>query len=1094
MTPTSEFFSTNQTASVSQNQTKDDRIIVIVTRTFEAYFRNKKTSNVSASFTSNANSNNNNSASTDDARISIRKWTCENIEFFDLSIENIALVVNVEKHVFYRNIYAFIDRLKDMIVHRKLDKLRNVISQCLREFVLIWHSTKLSDLKKNMLREAFLQMWYNALIKRFKQRTSAILISIQASRYTMKDARRQKNSRIFAQNLFRHAKAVDLISMHNQISMTWNNLNWQFRRNISKSTDSTIIRHFLNQFDNYSNIWFEMTNSQSQTQYEARKFFTKHHQNNDRNRIFISSFYFDRISQKDNAYQRDNQNRQFRQNERPRLKITIKVEDKLRTKEREFDRERNVMNKNKESNRNRERNKARKRYRYESRSDSYKDKDKVKAFFSNEKIEVSDDESSMKDYHQSKDLNYFNSDQNSHSDIENAYVNISMSLIIACRACKLFFFSNNALHNHLRQNCVRKNKIESFHDSSLTKSDCFVHSETMTATLSILKFDVNSNQDIDIDYDFKNWQYVITEICLTENALSISECIDSDVEIILIDTDFFKSQTRNHVAIRKMTISITVRDLNANKHMTNRYAIISIYFKKKNQHNNEIRVMIIREIHLIDELKVNILLENDILDSELFDIFMSTSTVYIESCKVTILIRIINIHRSFQSMSVHFTKVKIVSSNFKCLVSIHRISASIREYLFEPSDSTNFSIYAHLMNDEINFVLIRNNSNKSLKILRNFRLNTLIQSAYINAFQVENMSNMTLRNSKSEHKTSWFKKVFAAATAYVANINEHVFDSKEVTLINEITIHDFFRQTINVFINLLNEYVNIWIDQDFVKLSEKNWMKLFLKSDWENKIKEKAKVYSLDSRDRKIIDSIFDELQRQNKLSYITKSTLFSFSCFVVWRESFDKRKNRVVIDIRDLNAISQLDAYSISLQFDVLQAVQNCIYISVIDCFEFFYQWRIHSSNRHKFIVITHREQETFNVAVMRYRNSSFYVQKQINRVLRFYNYVKTYIDDIIIYSKSLEKHFAHFREIFNVLKINNISINSKKVYIEYSSINLLNQHVNFFDFAIDEQKLKAIAQFVFLKTLEQLETYLDLIDWFRNYIEAYAAKSKFL
>ena len=145
MISTSEFFSTNvnQTTSISQNQTKNDRIIVIVTRTFETYFRNKKATIVSASFTFNANSNNYNSESTDDARISIREWTCDDIEFFDFSIDDIASIINVEKHVFYKDIYAFIDRLKNMIVHKKSDKLRNVISQCFKKFVLIWHSTKL---------------------------------------------------------------------------------------------------------------------------------------------------------------------------------------------------------------------------------------------------------------------------------------------------------------------------------------------------------------------------------------------------------------------------------------------------------------------------------------------------------------------------------------------------------------------------------------------------------------------------------------------------------------------------------------------------------------------------------------------------------------------------------------------------------------------------------------------------------------------------------------------------------------------------------------------------------------------------------------
>ena len=199
-------------------------------------------------------------------------------------------------------------------------------------------------------------------------------------------------------------------------------------------------------------------------------------------------------------------------------------------------------------------------------------------------------------------------------------------------------------------------------------------------------------------------------------------------------------------------------------------------------------------------------------------------------------------------------------------------------------------------------------------------------------------------------------------------------------------------------------------------------------------------------------------------------------------------------MNIRDLNAISQLDAYSISLQFDVLQTVQDCIYIFVIDCFDFFYQWRIHFSDRHKLTVIIHREQKTFNVAVMRYRNSSFYVQRQINRVLRSYNFAKIYINDIIIYSKSLSEHFEHLRKIFEILKNNNISMNSKKTYIEYSSVNLLEQYVNFFDFAIDEQKLKAIAQLVFSVILKQFEIYLKFIEWFRNYIRNYATKFKSL
>ena len=138
------------------------------------------------------------------------------------------------------------------------------------------------------------------------------------------------------------------------------------------------------------------------------------------------------------------------------------------------------------------------------------------------------------------------------------------------------------------------------------------------------------------------------------------------------------------------------------------------------------------------------------------------------------------------------------------------------------------------------------------------------------------------------------------------------------------------------------------------------------------------------------------------KKNYSTQRNqrLLIFFCFVVWRESIEYKKDKIVVDIRDLNAISQSNVYSIFLPFDILQTVQNCIFILIIDCVEFFYQWKIHFDDRHKLIVIIHREQKTFNVTIMKYRNSFAYVQRQINKILRFYkHFIKTYIDNIMLF-----------------------------------------------------------------------------------------------
>ena len=182
---------------------------------------------------------------------------------------------------------------------------------------------------------------------------------------------------------------------------------------------------------------------------------------------------------------------------------------------------------------------------------------------------------------------------------------------------------------------------------------------------------------------------------------------------------------------------------------------------------------------------------------------------------------------------------------------------------------------------------------------------------------------------------------------------------------------------------------------------EKNWMRLSLKTNWEFKIKEKIKVYSLRQRDKIVIDEIFNKLHSQDRLKWTKQNTFFSFSVFVIWRDSTNNKKTRVVIDIKKLNAVFQSNAYSLSLQSDIIQVVQNCQFISIIDCVSFFYQWRVHSNDRHKFTVVSHREQKTFKVIVMSYKNFSVYVQRQIDRILKSFKFVRVYVNDIVIFFK---------------------------------------------------------------------------------------------
>ena len=892
-------------------------------------------------------------------------------------------------------------------------------------------------------------------------------------------------------------------------------MNWQFRQHISQSKKSTSIQFFLKQLNEQFDIWFEMF-VVKRYDYEQFKKFSMSKQNR-QNAIF--SHQNSRFYARNNAYQGVSQDRN---DLRPRMKVSIKVESNEKSSEQESSKEKQIdtgkrrdsrtfeaeRQKNDKNRKNRYRDDSYRddRYRDDSyrddryRDDRYRDDRYRDDRYRNEKFKtrvylITDDDQADNDqdeneddcenYHQSHDLSFFDSDYDfDETDNSEIMILITTAISYVCRRCNLTFTSNNQLHKHLRfAKCIKTHSCAYFNDLNDNVSFPLIH------------FKIDPNKDVETEYDFKEWQYATAHVFLFMNIASNLSCIDFETDITLIDEDFFIEKAKN-IFIRTMTTSISVRELDVAKHITDKYAMISLYFPKKNNSDESIKVVIIREVHLIKDLKAKLLIENDILDSEKIDISNSTNSAYIDSCEITIPI-VIRAGSKSQSRSIHAIKTFVIPPKSECLMSVHvMISLSERDFLFEFSKTSNLFIYAHVVDSITSSILIRNDDEQFMKISRNFRLETLMKLDYINAYQAnsEDVSDLAIRHFKSKHKATWFQKIIFVV-AFCHNLTSNQEQSNKIVLSNEITIHESFTEAVKSLTELISTYAKLWIEEGFADLSMKHWMRILLKSDWEIKIKSTVKIYFMRTKNKELLNTIFDKFHEQKKLSWTKQSTLFNFSCFVVWRDSFEQRKERVMIDVRDLNAIVQSNAYFVFLQSDILTAVSDCNFISVIDCFDFFYQWRVHSSNRHKLTVIIHKGQESFNVAIMNYRNFSAYVQRQIDRVLRKHRqFARAYVNDIVIYSKTLKDHMIHLRKIFDVLLQNNISINSSKIFFGFSSVNLLKQHVTSFELSTNEQKLRAIANLTFSRNLTQLETYLELTKWFRQYIKHYASKSEFL
>ena len=140
------------------------------------------------------------------------------------------------------------------------------------------------------------------------------------------------------------------------------------------------------------------------------------------------------------------------------------------------------------------------------------------------------------------------------------------------------------------------------------------------------------------------------------------------------------------------------------------------------------------------------------------------------------------------------------------------------------------------------------------------------------------------------------------------------------------------------------------------------------------------KIYFLDLDKQKKINKIFDKLHEQSCMNWLMNHSSSKYSVFMIWKNVEHNKKIiqkiRIIIDIHNLNKLIISDIYSTSLQSEIIAMIAGKNYISVVDVMTFFYYWRIKFKHWNKLIIISHQDQEIFNVAFMRFINSIIYVQ----------------------------------------------------------------------------------------------------------------------
>ncbi|CAF1497807.1 unnamed protein product [Adineta ricciae] len=198
----------------------------------------------------------------------------------------------------------------------------------------------------------------------------------------------------------------------------------------------------------------------------------------------------------------------------------------------------------------------------------------------------------------------------------------------------------------------------------------------------------------------------------------------------------------------------------------------------------------------------------------------------------------------------------------------------------------------------------------------------------------------------------------------------------------------------------------------------------------------------------------------------------------------------RFLVDFRRLNAITKKDAYPQPSAEELIYRLSGHSYFTKLDLKSGYFQIPIAPADREKTAFVTPDGHYEFNVLAQGLTNAPASFQRVMNNLLVTgrWDYVVVYLDDIVIFSHSLEEHTQHVDEILSILDNAHFKVSPSKCTIAARQIEFLGHIVSATTVEPSPDKIQVILDIAPPRTLSQVNRFLGKIGYYRKFIPDFA------
>lgn len=206
--------------------------------------------------------------------------------------------------------------------------------------------------------------------------------------------------------------------------------------------------------------------------------------------------------------------------------------------------------------------------------------------------------------------------------------------------------------------------------------------------------------------------------------------------------------------------------------------------------------------------------------------------------------------------------------------------------------------------------------------------------------------------------------------------------------------------------------------------------------------------------------------------------------------DSAETGEYRAVTDYRLLNDQTVKNRYPLPRADQLFDKLARAKYFSKIDLRTGFYQILIAEKDRHKTAFVTSQGLFEYNVLPMGLCNSPGVFQALMNDTFRDYldQFVLVFLDDIIIYSDTLEDHERHLRLALQRLRGQRLCAKLSKSSLCRTEVEFLGHYVGRNGLRVMEDKIETVRDWPIPTSMRELRAFLGLAGYYRRFVKGFS------